>query len=105
MMTLQNAIEGLRIALDEHDRECDFQASVEGENTELWDEIDVNADAVRVVLAALDSAPDMLAALKRAEQFMTNGIELRYIRMPQIPDPALETASIVRAAIKKAEGK
>jgi len=53
---LASAVEGLQIALDEFDRECDYQATIEGENTELWDEIEVNADAVRTVIAALSRA-------------------------------------------------
>jgi hypothetical protein len=53
------------------------------------------------------AAPDMLAALKRANEFITNGIELGFIRMPDAstPDAAHETPGIVRAAIAKAEGR
>lgn len=49
----------------------------------------------------------MLAALKRADQFMTNGIEMGFIRMPDkgSDDPALETRSAVCAAIALAEQK
>lgn len=44
------------------------------------------------------------AALRRADQFITNGIELGFIRMPDagVPDPAHETPGIIRAAL--AEG-
>jgi hypothetical protein len=53
------------------------------------------------------AAPDLLEALRLAHQFITNGIELGYIRMPDpdFPDPAHQTPSIVRAAIAKAEGQ
>lgn len=63
------------------------------------DEIDGFAD----LFAA---APDMLAALRKAEQFIRNGIELGYIRMPDAgtPDSAHNTPPMIRAAIAKAEG-
>ena len=43
------------------------------------------------------------AALRRADQFITNGIELGFIRMPAAgtPDPAHETPGIIRAALAK----
>jgi transketolase C-terminal domain/subunit len=56
-------------------------------------------------MALIAAAPDLLEALKKADQFMTNGIELGYIRMPTLPDPALATPGIVRAAIAKATGQ
>ncbi|AVX04285.1 hypothetical protein MXMO3_01760 [Maritalea myrionectae] len=48
---------------------------------------------------------EMLEALKRAEEFIENGIEYGYIAMPDAPDPALETPNIIEKAIAKAEGK
>jgi hypothetical protein len=53
------------------------------------------------------AAPDLLAALKVAEQFIANGIEFGYIRMPDqgTPDPAHETPRLIREAIAKAEGR
>jgi hypothetical protein len=53
------------------------------------------------------AAPDMLEALKKAEQFIRNGIELGYIRMPEADtlDTAHDTPPMVRAAIAKAEGQ
>lgn len=50
---------------------------------------------------------DMLAALRRAERFIDNGIELGFIRMPDVgtPDPAHDTLTAIRAAISKAEGR
>lgn len=53
------------------------------------------------------AAPDMLEALKKADQFIRNGIELGYIQMPDAdtPDTAHDTPPMVRAAIAKAEGR
>lgn len=55
----------------------------------------------------VDQHAAMLKALKRADQFISNGIELGFIRMPDagVPDPAHETPGIIRAAIAAAEGK
>lgn len=48
------------------------------------------------------AAPDLLAACLRAEEFICNGIEFGYIRMPGSGDSALETLPAIRAAICKA---
>jgi hypothetical protein len=50
--------------------------------------------------------PELIAALSRADQFITNGIELGYIRMPDAdtPDSAHHTPGIVRAALERARG-
>ena len=55
----------------------------------------------------IDAAPDMYKALKKAQQFITNGIEMGYIRMPDADsgDTALETPGIIQAALAKAGGK
>lgn len=52
------------------------------------------------------AAPEMLAALKVADEFIRNGALLGYIRMPapDTPDPAQEVPEIIRAAIAKATG-
>lgn len=54
----------------------------------------------------LAAGPEMLAALKAADQFITNGIEFGYIRMPDAstPDSAHATPEIIRNAIAQAEG-
>jgi hypothetical protein len=54
------------------------------------------------ILAQRDA---LLEALKTADQFITNGMELGFIRMPDAatPDSAHETPGIVRAAIKAVE--
>lgn len=50
------------------------------------------------------AAPDLLAAMRRAEQFISNGIELGFIRMPDAstPDSAHDTLPAIRAALAKA---
>lgn len=50
------------------------------------------------------AAPDMLAALKRAEQFIVNGASLGFIRMPdpEAPDSAHDTLPAIQNAIAKA---
>ena len=53
-------------------------------------------------LARVEAQRDaLLEALKKADQFITNGIELGFIRMPdaETPDSAHETPGIVRAAL------
>lgn len=46
----------------------------------------------------------LLTACERAKRFIRNGIELGYIKMPDIEtDPAHETLPIIKAAIKKAQ--
>lgn len=63
-----------------------------------------NAFANACLIAA---APSMLAALKRAKQFIENGVELGFIRLPDAstPDSAHETLPAIRAAIAAAEGR
>lgn len=53
------------------------------------------------------AAPDLYEALKEAEQFISNGIELGYITMPPTDsrDRALKVPGIIQAALAKAEGK
>lgn len=47
------------------------------------------------------------AALVRADMFITNGIDVGAIRMPDegLPDAAHETPGIIRAAIQAAKGQ
>lgn len=53
------------------------------------------------------AAPVLLEACEKALQFIQNGIEFGYIRMPdpETPDSALETPGMLRAAIVKAKGE
>lgn len=48
---------------------------------------------------------EMMEVLKCAEQFIANGIDNGYIRMPYeySGDPALDTLPAIKAAIAKAE--
>lgn len=62
------------------------------------DEIEANA----LLIAA---APDLLEALRCAQNFIKNGVELGYIRLPEAPDSALDTPAVINAAIAKANGK
>lgn len=64
------------------------------------DTLQTEAANARLIAAA----PEMLTALRKAEQFIVNGIEWGYIRMPDAdtPDSALDTLPAIRAAIKKA---
>lgn len=50
------------------------------------------------------ASPDMLAALIQAKQFILNGTELGFIRMPGsgTPDPAHDMLPAIEAAIAKA---
>lgn len=63
------------------------------------------AAAVHEVARAYADAQvrELVEALARAEQFIANGIELGYIRMPDAdtPDTAHETPKILRALIAK----
>lgn len=65
------------------------------------------ASAVAADAALIAAAPDMLAALEAAHQFISNGIEFGYITMPDpsTPDSAHATPGIVRAALAKAKGE
>ena len=48
---------------------------------------------------------EMLEALKRADEFITNGVEFGFVRIPlRGDDGASETPRIIREAIAKAEG-
>lgn len=61
-----------------------------------------NPDEVASVLEQRDA---LLHALKLAREFIANGIELGYIRMPDLttPDPAHETLPLIEAIIAKVE--
>lgn len=63
-------------------------------------------DAKHDILALHDLCTDLLAALRRADGFITNGIALGFIRMPdaETPDSAHEVPPLVREAISKASG-
>ena len=68
-------------------------------------------DAWRGAIGHLNEAvkriAELEAALRCADQFITNGIELGYIRMPDAdtPDSAHKTSSIIRAALAPEQNK
>lgn len=53
------------------------------------------------------AANSTLAALKAARQFIVNGVELGFIRMPdaETPDPAHETLPMIERAIAELDAK
>ena len=69
-----------------------------------WDHI---GDAYNQYEPLADSYLEILAALEDARQFIVNGVELGYIRMPdpETPDSAHQTLPNIEAAIAKALGK
>lgn len=62
---------------------------------ELWEQQVTRAVAAEAIFSAARGA------LELAEQFITNGVELGYIRMPTSPDPALETLPAIQAVLHK----
>ena len=94
--------------------------------SKVWGESDMMGDYKGVIIADLSvghggrdhafpeaeanarliaAAPDLLEACKKARQFIENGVEFGYIRLPDKPDPALNTLPMIIAAIAKAEAK
>jgi len=54
----------------------------------------------------ISAAPEMFEALRRADMFITNGVELGFITLPDAhEDPATETLNLIKAAIAKATEK
>lgn len=53
------------------------------------------------------AAPELLEASKAAAQFIANGVEMGFIRMPdpESGDSALMTRGLIVTAIAKAEGR
>jgi len=68
----------------------------------VWSEQPARDANARLIAAA----PCMFEALRRAREFIANGIALGFIRMPDAdtPDPAHETPRLIDMAIAKAEG-
>ena len=57
--------------------------------------------AVLSIIEAAERVPALEAALKKAEQFIVNGTEAGYIRMPEmLADTAHETLPAIRAALE-----
>lgn len=66
-------------------------------------EVQDRANAALIV-RAVNSHEALVEALKRAEQFIANGVALGFIRMPDAgtPDPAHDTLPAIRAALQQA---
>ncbi len=62
----------------------------------------VQANAAFIV-KAVNAHDDLVKALRAARQFIGNGIEFGYIRLPDKPDPALDTLPMIEAALAKME--
>ncbi len=85
----------------EHKHQVDPAFARDGDGPE-WQSIEARATTAERDLAEARAEVERKdAALRRADQFITNGIELGFIRMPgaSTPDPAHETPSIIRAAL------
>lgn len=65
------------------------------------------SDDMRRSHATVAEVAALVEALRAADQFITNGIELGYIRMPDpgTPDSALKTPGIIRAALARYRGQ
>ena len=72
------------------------------DKADLW--MAVTGTEAPVETSVSRAAPVMLKALRAALQFIENGVEMGYIKLPTTPDPALETPGLIRAAIAEAEG-
>ncbi|MDB5552803.1 MAG: hypothetical protein JWL86_2787 [Rhizobium sp.] len=51
------------------------------------------------IVKACNAHEALVLALLHAEQFIVNGTEYGFIRMPNVPDPALDTLPKIRAAL------
>ncbi|WP_165183844.1 hypothetical protein [Caulobacter soli] len=71
----------------------------------LYDMGSIAPETFNDLIRLLVAGPAMLAALRAAEQFILNGTELGFIRMPDKGDPALDTLPAIQAAIARAEGR
>jgi hypothetical protein len=69
-----------------------------GEADELGD-MEANA---ALIVKAVNGLEKMREALEAAEQFIVNGVEFGFIRMPDKDDSALDTLPKIRAALKEA---
>lgn len=87
---------------------CDFGDSEtyypsEGEPPEPYDAAFIAAANPATIKALIAELKEARGLLERADQFMTNGIGLGYIRMPDAdcPDPAHDTPIMIRAFLAR----
>ena len=63
-----------------------------------------NLPTILRALSALSGLESVKGALKAADQFIENGVELGYIRLPTVPsDPALKTPGLIKSALSQLE--
>ena len=81
---------------EDEDR-CDMDLEDMGEDHSVWRE----ADAVLAAPIAQAAVTELVEALEHARQFIRNGIDLGFIRMPDADtdDPAHETLPKIEAAL------
>lgn len=63
----------------------------------------VRPASLRLALDRADQFDGLVAALRAARQFIRNGCEFGYIRMPERPDSALDTLPLIEAALADAK--
>jgi hypothetical protein len=103
---LVEAVERMANALAEDGRHLEAALGAGDEDHAAWCRQQRDAAAMlRSLLASLDAAREAGRvagdALRRAEQFIVNGVELGFIRMPDAstPDSAHDTLPAIRAAL------
>ncbi len=82
--------------------ECPWGLDGDGDGDCSATEAQANA---AFIVRACNAHGDLIAACRAAEQFIRNGVEYGYIRMPDkdTPDKAHDTLPTLEAAIAKAE--
>jgi len=81
---------------------------LDGEDGDAFRDAEITQAGEALVNAQLiASAPEMYEALQRALRFITNGVEMGYIILPDVDsgDSALETPNIICLALEKARGR
>lgn len=70
---------------------------------EDWERDLANA---RLIVKSVNLFPELVGALEAADKFISNGIDLGFIRMPDAdcPDPAKNVPPLIKAILKKAKG-
>lgn len=102
---LERLAKEIEEALADHDADA-ADAAERGERSDDW-VIEIAPASARAILSALrgeqwqgiETARD---ALERAEQFIVNGVDLGFIRLPDadVSDPAHDTLPAIRKALR-----
>lgn len=92
--------------------EFDAEALQDEIDEAIQDSIDMDwtsAIGARHVMGipVIAAVPDMVKALRAAQQFITNGIEFGYIQMPDpgTPDSAHDTLPMIDAVLRTIDGE